>query len=208
MLKVIISLICIFAFRNLEAQNGFDQFIDSSIGKINFSKNDWAIGLTSETAGEIYDSLGNSRMDPNLNSTIFIIKSENKFYLQIFSKTCWNNDSCYPTFQRILLKKSAFSNYTVDTIRKAVNEYIYPYIYKSNGVDGYNFQSNGDHSTFFKMNFKTQKLDFSIPFEEISFIRSMRFLKSSETNLNFHSNTKTFTYRAFLEFEFILKTYK
>jgi hypothetical protein len=209
-LKISFILIAILNFQSLTAQKDFHEFIDSSIGRSNFSSGDWALGLSTDRWGRIplIDSLGNLIIEPEVNTTIMISKIQNTFYLQKFNNPCFGHDSCFHASRRITLPKGILIDYTIDSIIQVEKEYIYRYIYKSDSIGIYDYQEPGSHSTGYAMHFKTQKLDLHRIFDDVSFTEKLWFLPSSAKNLNFPYNSRTFVYRAFLKLTEFFKEHK
>ncbi|GAB2815695.1 hypothetical protein [Ferruginibacter profundus] len=215
MRKYLFIIIGSLSFSIATAQKSLGKFIDSAIKITSFSADDWAIGLDIRQAGRmaIYDthgndSLGNEFIDPAMDCILFIIKIQGKYYTQKFTTTYELYTHDYHTSIQKALPAKITIDYNIDSLRLSGKEYILPFIYKLDGVEGYSYQQPADHSQYYTMYFKTKELDVQTFFNEDDIREAMSFLKPGEKNVNYLYNSKTFTLRAFYKLRDLFNEHK
>ncbi len=209
MKKALILLTCFFRLTPLISQHHKNP-VDSIISGISLSGKDWVIGLTIDVAGRIpiYDSLGNA-LDEDPNGFYIISHINNQCVLRRYD---YDYTETIPGANLKLVKQinlpgSDICTYTIDSIQKTANEWIYPNTYSENqdSLKIYAVQQNGDHSPFYSIYFRTKQTNFHINFGEIDIFNYKQPHPFLRENLNFKYNSSTFIYRAFINFIMLLK---
>jgi len=169
------------------------------------SDDDWAISLSVEQAGTIYDSLGNS-VNENPLGTFLFLKVDKTCFLQRLSYD-YSGDTMEPKLiigNRLKTTDVSNLNYTIDSIQLAETEWIYPYIYKNDSLNTYGIQIPADHEPYYGMYFKvTRKEGFTIYFTETDLAEAETFHHFK--NLNYGYNSRTFINRVFLAVTALIK---
>ncbi|MFT3679384.1 MAG: hypothetical protein QM791_03875 [Ferruginibacter sp.] len=176
-------------------------FADSALRNIPLGDKDWLISLSIDQAGYHYDAMGNIASD-NPNGIYILKKVNNQCYLQII-------DGYYTGTGKIGLPLSiydtAFEAYTPDSILKAENEFIYPYIIKNDSLQVYEAPQQSDHRPFYKIWMRTKKSVSFWDFSELDIHIPISSAERYPKNLNETYNWKTFIYRSFINFCHLLK---
>ena len=211
MLKYLFLSFALIIFSNAKSQKYFEDYVDSTIKQNGFSESDWAIGIGTQQSGTlpIIDSLGNLIRNPEDDWTVFISKIKDTLYLQKFSYEYISYETfTFKTSKRIKLPENFKVNFTADSLYKTENEYMYPYIYKDNKAEVYDYQAPSPHACFYTMYFITKKLNTITHFDETCIVEKLSFLNSTEKSLNFDHNSTTFIFRSFTKLKELLKENK
>ena len=208
--KLFIFLFSLFAFADLYSQNHYDPYydpIDSIIKASSLAENDWAIVLTI-TLGyyvPIMDSLGNV-LSKDPDGTYIITKKNNSCTIKILDRTLDSNYSfSYNISKPFSIFDTIICNYTIDSVKKAEKEWIYPNIFKYDSLEVYDVQHKADHSPSFRICFRTKQKENCSHFDDIDIFIPDRIKSWFRKNLNYDYNTSTFTYRSFINIINLLK---
>lgn len=194
----LILIVCCFVLNNqLYAQSQLlTNDIDSIAQKIFVTDNDWAIGLSIEQAGMIYDLSGNESKD-NISGTFLLFKIGSDYFLQTLWSTYYKVEPTVVSGTRIKLTGDHNLKFTSDSIQSAQQEWIYPFIYKDDRLGAFVPAPPTDHEPYYSMYFKVaNKESFFKTFTETNVAETAFYLK--QQNLNYNYNINTCTYRIFI----------
>ena len=163
-------------------QSDFEK-IDRMVVDMPLRKNDWIIALNVDRPGLIpeYDSSGN-QLSYDSNGTYIFSRIDKKCTLHFYGDSLTDDIEFVKFTRTITLNEDIICNYTSDSIQKAENEWMHPYIYKDDTMNTYHVQENGSHASVFRFRFRTQTIS-SISIIEVVQIQEFIHLVRNRKNL-------------------------